>query len=158
MRACLKGLLNSSDPIEDIAQEVSIRAWKGIRARGPPERLDGWLWGIARHVVDDYKKSRALERLRRATYSPATERPENPLDRTCQNESRKGIRDAIDELPDLERLLVRERAEGRSVTELSENVGDTYAAVKTRLYRARRTLQKKLRHLPSFKEDRKGGG
>ena len=136
------------DDAEDVAQEVFIRAWRGLRRFEERSRLSTWLYRIAYNEAQ-----RRLGRRPPAPISPgsngddpilAVPTAENlsPASRTLEREFVVAMQEALRRLPDEWRLAVLLRdIEGFSTEEAAAAVGVGEAAFKSRLHRGRMQLR-----------------
>ena len=140
--AVLIGLLGDRSEAEDVAQDVMLRAWRGI------SRFDGrslfftWLYRIA---INEANRSLGKRSRRPAQVAidanilqlPATAADE-PARRYEQAELRAGLRVALAELPPAYRTaIVLRDFEGLSTQQAAQIVGISQAAFKSRLHEAR---------------------
>ena len=140
--AVLIGLLGDRSEAEDVAQDVMLRAWRGI------SRFDGrslfftWLYRIA---INEANRSLGKRSRRPAHVAidanilqlPATAADE-PARRYEQAELRAGLRVALAELPPAYRTaIVLRDFEGLSTQQAAQIVGISQAAFKSRLHEAR---------------------
>jgi RNA polymerase sigma-70 factor (ECF subfamily) len=133
---------------EDVAQEVFLRAWRGLRQFQERAQFSTWLYRIA--------FNEAQRRMSKRGPAPVERHPEgdDPLariaDRPDRGPSRRALagefesvlRDALGQLPDEWRIAVVLRdIEGFSTKEAAEITGVRKAAFKSRLHRARMQLR-----------------
>ena len=134
-------LLGDRAEAEDVAQEVMLRAWRGIAGFRGQSSYFTWLYRIAVNEAN-----RALEkRARLAGVSigarelelPAA--PEEEPSRQAENsELRRALGQALDGLPPpLRTAIVLRDVEGLSTQEAAEIAGVGQAAFKSRLHQAR---------------------
>jgi RNA polymerase sigma factor (sigma-70 family) len=138
----------------DILQETFVRVYFGIQRFRPRAKFVTWLYSIAMNLCRDYARSKQ----RRQSYATESldasdaHRNVQAADRgpAADVESREGLANlqkAIEELPhDLRTTLLLFAVEGRSQQECAELLGVSAKAVETRVYRARKILEKKLQH------------
>ena len=135
-------LLGDRDEAADVAQEVMLRAWRGIGNFHGRSSYFTWLYRIAMNEAN-----RALEkRARRPAGVSIGERElqlpasaaDEPARRAEANELRQALRRAITELPpELRTAIVLRDVEGLSTQEAAEIAGVGQAAFKSRLHQAR---------------------
>jgi RNA polymerase sigma-70 factor, ECF subfamily len=135
--------LRSREEAEDAAQTTFLYAYRGLDRGVVPTHERGWLLSIARNVClsrTDAARRRAVE----VTQDPhaleeiiAAPAPSNELD---------GLTDALATLTEQQRhaILLREW-HGLSYGEIAERLELSQAAVETLLFRARRSLARRLR-------------
>jgi RNA polymerase sigma-70 factor (ECF subfamily) len=135
--------LRSREEAEDAAQTTFLYAYRGLDRGVVPTHERGWLLSIARNVClsrTDAARRRAVEvaqdphALEEIVAAPA---PSNELD---------GLTDALATLTEQQRhaILLREW-HGLSYSEIAERLELSQAAVETLLFRARRSLARRLR-------------
>jgi RNA polymerase sigma-70 factor, ECF subfamily len=145
--ALVNGILRRPDDVEDVAQQVFLKAYLGIRRFDQRAAFSTWLYKIAVNECWDYlrkKKVRPLlyeadlseEQVSRLDGIVSADRPpEGPNDRA---EARELLERMLDTLPDQDRqLLLLKEVEGFSVQELAEILKLNVNTVKVRLFRAR---------------------
>jgi RNA polymerase sigma-70 factor, ECF subfamily len=142
LQYCLNWL-RSREEAEDAAQTTFLYAYRGLDRGVVPTHERGWLLSIARNVClsrTDAARRRAVEvaqdphALEEIIAAPA---PPNELD---------GLTDALATLTEQQRhaIILREW-HGLSYNEIAERLGLSQAAVETLLFRARRSLARRLR-------------
>lgn len=121
---------------EDLTQEVFLRVVRGGNRYEPRERERAWVFRIARNVL--------LDRHRRESRAPSLDVLAEPLTAAPQT-TRASVREALAQLPGDEReaFLLREIG-GLGYGEIAAATDSTVAAVRSRIYRARRALRDKL--------------
>jgi len=136
---------------EDIAQEAMLKAYRSWHQYRPGTNVRAWLLTIVRHTfINQYRKAG-----RRGTQVDVHEiepytvfqevqdvDPEGSLfDRIVDDE----VLEAIDEIPDeFRETLVLSDMEGLTYAEIAEVTGVPVGTVKSRLFRARQALQRRL--------------
>jgi RNA polymerase sigma-70 factor, ECF subfamily len=145
--ALVNGILRRPDDVEDVAQQVFLKAYLGIKRFDQRAAFSTWLYKIAVNECWDYlrkKKVRPLvyeadlseEQVSRLDGIVSADRPpEGPNDRA---EARELLERMLDTLPEQDRqLLLLKEVEGFSVQELAEILKLNVNTVKVRLFRAR---------------------
>lgn len=141
----------TQDEAEDVAQEVFIRAWRGLQRFEGRSQLSTWLYRIA--------YNEAQRRLGRRPPAPISSRPDgddpvldlpaaenlSPESRMLDREFVTTMREALRRLPDEWRVAVVLRdIEGLSTEEAAAVAGVGEAALKSRLHRGRMELRAAL--------------
>jgi RNA polymerase sigma-70 factor (ECF subfamily) len=135
------GIVGYADA-EDVVQDAFERAWRAtsLRANTDP-RL--WLNRIARNVAFDVlrKRARTIE-----LYGPRLE-VESAEAAAVRRENTTMVGTALSKLPrDQRRAIVLHDIGGYSSREIAKLDGVAHNTVRTRLFRARRTLRQVLHH------------
>ncbi len=139
----------------DLAQDVFIRAYRGIRSFKGRSSFSTWLYRIATNTCIDFtrRRSRSVESRsvpeEVAEYTPAEPtvvgRMRGPSDRALSGELGEQIQCAIDALPEYHRaVFVLYEIEGLSYREIAEVVGCSIGTVMSRLHYARKKLRRLL--------------
>ncbi len=139
----------------DLAQDVFIRAYKGIRSFGGRSSFSTWLYRIAMNTCIDYtrKHSRSVASLSVpeevadfADTLPGERGPFlDPAESALSGELGEQIERAIDALPPYHKsVFVLYEIEGLSYKEIAEVVGCSIGTVMSRLHYARKKLRAML--------------
>ncbi|BCX81515.1 RNA polymerase sigma-70 factor, ECF subfamily [Methylomarinovum caldicuralii] len=156
------------DPSEalDVAQETFIKAYRALpRFRGD-SAFYTWLYRIAINTAKNHIAARArrpsdsaieletAEQFEGAVRLKDQETPEGIL---LSEEIADAVRQAIEELPDeLRTAIILREFEGLSYEEIAQAMGCPVGTVRSRIFRAREAIDKKLRTLQSgVRKDRK---
>ncbi len=145
-------MLGHNSDVEDVAQQVFIRVWKGAPRYRPTAKFTTWLLTITRNLV--FNEARRRKRHPGDTLDvhegeetlvliePAQHVPDKEL---LEAELHRAIEAAIRVLPEKQRMaVVLRRYEGKSYEEIGEVLGLTVPAVKSLLFRARTELRAAL--------------
>jgi RNA polymerase sigma-70 factor (ECF subfamily) len=147
-------LVGDRDEAEDLAQEVFIRAYRGLAAFKGSAAFSTWLYRIVHNVsASHYAYRKAKKRNAPLVSLDAGEGgdgvpgpPAEPGDRAERDELREAIASAVRTLPDdMREFVVLRDMEDRSYEEISEIVGAPLGTVKSRIHRARLLLREKLK-------------
>lgn len=148
-------LLGSVEIAEDITHDCFlslIRRPEGYR----PERaaLRTYLFAIARNLALKHFRNTGRETgLEEMTDEPEVSPRHTPLRRLLDEELAAQVRDAVFNLPDLQReALILYEYEELSLNEIAAVVDADVGAIKARLYRARERLKRVLRPYLNSKE------
>jgi RNA polymerase sigma-70 factor, ECF subfamily len=145
--ALVAGILRRPDDVEDIAQQVFLKAYLGIRRFDQRAAFSTWLYKIAVNECWDYLRKRKVrpliyeadlseEQVSRLDGIVSSSRP--PEGPSARAETREILERMLQALPEQDRqLLVLKEIEGFSVQELAEILDLNVNTVKVRLFRAR---------------------
>ena len=145
--ALVGGILRRPEDVEDVAQQVFLKAYLGIKRFDQRAAFSTWLYKIAVNECWDYlrkKKVRPLvyeadlseEQVSRLDGIVSADRP--PESSSARAEAREILERMLAALPEQDRqLLVLKEMEGFSVQELAEILNLNVNTVKVRLFRAR---------------------
>ena len=136
--------------VEDIAQEIFIKAFQNLgRYRGEAP-FQHWLMRIAVRTCYDFL--RRHQRNREANFSEITEEDADFLDRYVRDSLSDDLRadairtlvhDVLERLPaPLRMVITLQSIEGKSVREIADLTGWSIANVKVRAHRARKEMRK----------------
>ncbi len=151
-------LLQDESESLDLAQETFARIYIHRQKFNLNQRFTSWMYAIATNLARD--RMRWLSRHQNVSLhapSPETDRtlsdtlPDpgvSPHERLEQSERVQEIKRALAQIPeDLRTPLILVEYEDRSQAEIAEILNCSPKAVENRLYRARKLLREKLRHL-----------
>lgn len=150
--------------VEDVAQQVFIRVYRGKATYQPKAKVKTWLYSVTVNAcLNEIRRLRAEKNRRVQAFTAvfgdgdgapgagpalADGRARAPSARLEDGEVAAQVRAAVDRLPEQQRLaLVLSRFEGCSYEEVAEAMGTTIPAVKSLLTRARDHLRRALGHL-----------
>ncbi|MGC8861371.1 MAG: RNA polymerase sigma factor [Armatimonadota bacterium] len=142
------GVLQDREEARDATQEVFIKLYKALRKFPPSDNLSAWLYRVClNHCIDRKRRAKRpraeltdddWERLRSA------ER-DDPEFRAYQSETGRMISQAVEQLPERQRLVfVLRHYHLLSINEISQAIGCTSGAVKAHLSRATANLRNRL--------------
>lgn len=156
-RTIWRSVLHEQDA-RDLTQETFVRAYLGIGKFVPDAKFTTWLYRIALNLCRDHARSKQ-HRMARVTDPLPEHRTENegiqnelaspqiaPAEEAIERERMAAVELAIVELPpELKPTFVLAVMEERSHIECAKLLEISPKAVETRVYRARRILEEKLR-------------
>lgn len=148
-----RAILHNDFEAEDVVQETYVRAFTKLASFRGDARFTTWLTRIAinealgrkrrmRSTVnfDDLNEA-ALDRSRSIPKPPLSLAPLPADKELMRTESRAALERAIEELPEIFRIvLILRDVEGMNVEDTADLLGIKPATVKTRLHRARRMV------------------
>jgi RNA polymerase sigma-70 factor (ECF subfamily) len=153
IRAFIRARVPDDATADDLTQETMLKVYRSRASLRDDERLEAWLYRIARRtLIDYYRKRRPSEEL--------------PASLKTESEDELGtIRDAVlistirymEELPDSYRVpLHLSEFEGMRMAQIGARLGLSLTAVKSRIRRGRQILKKKLQDCCHFEFDQHG--
>jgi RNA polymerase sigma-70 factor (ECF subfamily) len=128
--------------VEDLTGEVFVRVLQGLkRGQAWQDSPQGWIMGIARHVVaDHYRQKGRVAEVELSDQFPATLNT-NPAHQVALNERRRLLTQAIQRLSAEQRDVILLRfMEGIDIQGVAKAINKTPGAVKALQYRALRAL------------------
>jgi RNA polymerase sigma-70 factor (ECF subfamily) len=157
MAALVSRMTANQDDVDDIVQELFLRAWKGLpRFRGDAQ-FSTWLYRITANCAATQlgrrKKHRHEELLDEAPYADRSP-DRDPSARAEAVNLRDRLTLALDDLPPrLRSVVVLRDVYDLPHEAIAAELGITTSAAKVRLHRARRKLREQLFPLPGEEED-----
>jgi RNA polymerase sigma-70 factor (ECF subfamily) len=135
--------LNSSEAVDDIAQDVLITIYKNLKSFRFQSQFSTWLYRITVNKCKDHLRKVKI----RSIFTPIKDGEEEPV--YIPSVEHKDISDivnkAISKLPEKLRLpLLLKDIEGLSYQEIAETVDCEIGTVKSRIFRAREGLRELL--------------
>lgn len=143
----------------DLTQEAFIRVYRAFRRIDPQANLESWLYRIVTNLYIDMLRRRPKVRIESLDAPLVTARGDevtrevadeaaNPEATVLDAQLGADVQRALLALsPDLRMAVILSDIEGQSYEEISEALRIPVGTVKSRLHRARRMLQERLRHL-----------
>ncbi|MCX8053133.1 MAG: RNA polymerase sigma factor [Armatimonadetes bacterium] len=142
------GVLQDREEARDAVQEVFIKLYGALRKFPSSDNLSAWLYRVClNHCID---RKRRAKRSRVDLTDDDWERlqgseNEEPEFQAYQSEIRRMIRNAVETLPERQRLVfVLRHYKLLSINEISETIGCSPGAVKAHLSRATANLRDRL--------------
>jgi len=147
-------ITGNHEDADDISQEAFIRAYRSVSKFKGESSFSTWLRRIAinlsiNHLKKESRRGRESpdeEILDSRIYPPISEWADSPLEDVESKELAQKIRQAMDSLPVVERIVFILRVhQGLSYKEMAQTLGCPMGTVMSRLNRARRRLRDKLK-------------
>ncbi|MEM7244739.1 MAG: RNA polymerase sigma factor SigZ [Acidobacteriota bacterium] len=140
----------------DLVQETFVRVHEKLGDLRETERLESWVFSIARHLLTDHHRRRPTQELPH-DLPERTAPEEQDTDDNCNGVVASWLPAAIEHLPDTYREAVRlEEIEGLPQAEIAERLGISLSGAKSRIQRGRAKLVAALHDCCSFELDRRG--
>jgi RNA polymerase sigma-70 factor (ECF subfamily) len=141
--------VRDEETARDLLQETFVRLYFNARKFKPRAKFSTWLHAIAANLCRDYSRSKQYRKARMTVSSEDETRiPDagaTPGDALVSAERLAALQTAISDLPHkLKTALILFSLENRSQAECAELLGVSAKTVETRVYRARKILERKL--------------
>jgi len=144
---CCRRLGLREDEIEDVASEIFLAAYKGLKGYRGKAELGTWLWSIAyRQAVSYLRKNRRHLQLEDGFQNElAGSEHDEPIVVTQDKEQTKIIWEAVERLPRLWALsIILHYREEKSVVDIAKIMRIKKNTVKTYLFRGRERLKQMI--------------
>ena len=149
------GILHTREDVEDIAQQVFLKAYFSIKRFDQRAAFSTWLYKITVNECWDLLRKRKVRPLlyeadlseeQTHTYESREERGEYGVDVSSRLEAREQVEQWLECLDEKDRtMLVLKEVEGFTVEEIAEIMGLNGNTVKVRLFRARQRVAERIR-------------
>ncbi len=131
-------VLGSPDDAADAVQEAFLRAWRGLESFRGGALFSTWLYRICVNAAHD-------QRARRRETAELADTAADPRDAFAERELSGELQHALNELEEPYRVtVVLYDVLGRSYAEIAEITGVAEGTVKSRLFRGRTELARRL--------------
>jgi RNA polymerase sigma-70 factor (ECF subfamily) len=146
------------DDVQDAVADVFLHAWRRIDQAPDGDGRLLWLYGIARNVVRNARRSGTRRRrLRDRARALAGSESDDPAAQVVRRAEDQELLQAVDRLDPLARELLRLRTwEELTLAEIATVTGMSTRAVESRLARIRKRLAVMLREQPLLGPRRAG--
>lgn len=149
----------NSQVAEELAQELLVKSYQSLNSLKDEERVEAWLFRIARNVINDHYRKRLKDlEIEELDIEHAIDELE---DVNSQESVRKELSHCIQ--PFIEQLSEKYRRtitavdlEGTSQKSLAEKQGVSYSTIKSQTQRGRAQLRKLFRQCCDFTIDARG--
>lgn len=140
-------ILKNSGDAEDAAQEGFVKAYQQLHRFEGRSKFSTWLYTVIYRSAIDKTHQRRFLKMEEAGYEQQ-KHTDTPVKQMMQEEQSALVKKAIDALPPTESLLITLfYMNDCSVREIADISGLTEVNIKVKLFRARKTLQERLRFL-----------
>ncbi|MBQ8758625.1 MAG: sigma-70 family RNA polymerase sigma factor [Clostridia bacterium] len=150
-------VVRNYDDSFDVAQEVFLKLYHNIGSFKGESSFSSWLYRIAKNTALDFLRKEKKNKNNVSLYTengdgeetelsvPDTSVSSNPEQTAVKNEAKDIIYTALDEISEEHKeIIILRDIDGYTYEEIAEMLGLEYGTVKSRLFRAREALRKKL--------------
>ncbi len=136
----LQGRVHDPALAEDLLHEVFLKAMTALEKGVTPANMPAWLYRIARNVIIDHYRSQRI-----TSELPEDLEAEQPFSLPAEQTLALCLTPFMKELPELYRdTMLATAIEGRSLADLSRELGLSHSAMKSRASRGRQMLRDKV--------------
>lgn len=149
------GILRNREDVEDISQQVFLKAYFSLKRFDQRSAFSTWLYKITVNECWDLLRKKKVRPLvfeselseeQAHVYQSTEDKPEFAPDVSEQLETRDQLERYLDCLEERDRaMLVLKEVQGFTVEEIAEMMGLNGNTVKVRLFRARQRIAQRLR-------------
>ena len=149
------GILRNKQDVEDIAQQVFLKAYFSLKRFDQRAAFSTWLYKITVNECWDLLRKRKVRPLlyeadlseeQARQYGASEEREEHAADVSKKLERKQELERLLECLEERDRMmLVLKEVQGFSVEEIAEILGINGNTVKVRLFRARQRITERVR-------------
>ena len=150
--------VNDESKAEDILQDVFLKIHLKIGMLKDERKLESWLYQITRNaIIDYYRSQRIMVELPNTLPASGSEELIADLQDTTRNELSQSLKIMINNLPPLYREpLILTEFKGLTQKEMSEQLGLSLPAAKSRVQRGKSKLRDMFLECCHFEFDRLG--
>lgn len=137
---------------EEIVQDLFFEIWRRHQQWRPTTNVRAYLYKSARNRALDYlDHQRVVDEWKRQAGLDETATSHTPEENVRQKELHRAVREAIDQLPERQRLIfILNRRHGMTYAEVAEMLDISIHTVETQMSRAFKKLRKLLAHCTSL--------
>lgn len=146
--------------VEEVVQDAFIRAYRGLASFRGDASFYSWLYRIATNAAFSFLKKNAGEveadERADAAFEPGVSDEQTPERILLARQIGDAVERAMSRLqPDLAEALVLFEVEGKSYKEIAEMLGTPIGTVRTRIFRAREFIARRLEPVLGPARDRR---
>ena len=153
LRLFIRSRVADADIADDILQDVFIRIHANMGKLRDKDRLESWVYQIARNaIIDHYRSSQGTFELTENIVLI-----EDPLEEEAASILAPSLKEYVDALPEPYRqALILTEYQGLSRKELADSLGISFSGAKSRVQRARQKVKDMLLTCCHIELDRRG--
>jgi RNA polymerase sigma-70 factor (ECF subfamily) len=141
----VRSLTGKDAESEDIAQEVFMKVYYGLKSFKKDSRFSTWLYRITVNTTYSFRRGKKVFFEGAEALENSPDPRKDPGVALLAKEREAMLRKAMDDVPiNFRTALVLKDVEGLSYTEISEVLGCRIGTVESRIYRARQFLRESL--------------
>lgn len=149
VRNFVRQKISDEKDAEDVLQDIFMRIHKGLPKLENRDRVQSWIFGIARRALADYYRKKGRDREEAAGAEVKPEGDDDPVfnltefegDHDVHEEVLSWLIPMIDELPEKYRVPLRMAdVEDKTQQEVADHLGLSLSGAKSRVQRGRRKL------------------
>ena len=149
--------------VEDVVQETFIRAYRGIASFRGHSTFYSWLYRIATNAALNAAKREPMPvgitedgDERPFAFEPGNSDAENPERTLMASQIADAVQRALARLkPELAEPLTLYEVEGKTYSQIAEMLGVPIGTIRTRIFRAREFIAKRLEPVLGWQRDRR---
>lgn len=145
--------LKNPDNVDDVVQNVFLRAWKCLPKLGDPEFFPGWIKRIGVNMAINFLRRGQRRHAEVFVGYDAEDGSTEPIEDMIAGELHGSLRAAVDRLKDADAQVVRAfYLEGKSMKSICRENCEPMGTIKRRLHHARHRLRDVLLADPYFSD------
>ncbi len=138
-------IVRDQEEAKDISQTVFLKVYEGLPRFLSASSFKTWLYSIALNAVKDYFRKRGKYQIVYDDPDQLEDLSESPADRLDAARMSKNIREAMELLPEKQRLTFQLRVyENLNYKEISRILGGTAGAARGNFFQAVKTLRQRI--------------
>jgi RNA polymerase sigma-70 factor (ECF subfamily) len=149
--------------VEDVVQETFIRAYRGLASFRGQSTFYSWLYRIATNAALNAAQREPMPVAetedadeRAYAFEPGKSDAENPERTLIASQIADAVQRALERLkPDLAEPLMLYEVEGKTYPQIADILGVPIGTVRTRIFRAREFIAKRLEPVLGWQRDRR---
>jgi len=159
LKSFIKSRVGDAHIADDLTQELLIKSYKNLSSLKEHDRIDAWLFSIARNVINDYYRKKATNK--ESLYTEMNNIADSLIDDSPHNQTREAlshcVKPFIEQLPSKYRQTITSvDLEGISQKAVADKLGVSHSTIKSQTQRGRAQLNKLFKQCCDFEIDARG--